>query len=128
MQKFTFSMSLAFRSLTLRMAEKWSTLHGWSLKESVDKYLENTRRWPFFGCKLFQAQVCDPFSLEQALTRWEITTISVFQRTPIIIISVCGQMKNRSQSSQRGSQKLRNYRADDEMCGLQIHLPPFLSS
>ncbi|KAJ7357469.1 Pleckstrin y domain-containing H member 2 [Desmophyllum pertusum] len=44
------------RSLTLRMAEKWSTLHGWSLKECVDKYLENARRWPFFGCKLFQAQ------------------------------------------------------------------------
>ncbi|XP_022810522.1 pleckstrin homology domain-containing family H member 2-like isoform X3 [Stylophora pistillata] len=44
------------RALTLRMAEKWSTLHGWSVKECVDKYLENARRWPFFGCKLFQAQ------------------------------------------------------------------------
>ena len=44
-------------SLTLRMAEKWSTLHGWSVKECVDKYLENARRWPFFGCRLFQAQV-----------------------------------------------------------------------
>ncbi|XP_068729703.1 pleckstrin homology domain-containing family H member 1-like isoform X1 [Montipora capricornis] len=43
-------------SLTLRMAEKWSTLHGWSQKECVDKYLDNARRWPFFGCKLFQAQ------------------------------------------------------------------------
>ena len=48
-----------FRALTLRMAEKWSTLHGWSVKECVDKYLENARRWPFFGCKLFQAQVWD---------------------------------------------------------------------
>ena len=45
------------RSLTLRMAEKWSTLHGWNQKECVDRYLENARRWPFFGCKLFQAQV-----------------------------------------------------------------------
>ena len=44
-------------SLTLRMAEKWSTLHGWSVKECVDKYLENARRWPFIGCRLFQAQV-----------------------------------------------------------------------
>ena len=39
------------------MAEKWSTLHGWSQKECVDKYLENARRWPFFGSKLFEAQV-----------------------------------------------------------------------
>ena len=46
-----------FRSLTLRMAEKWSTLHGWNQRECVDRYLENARRWPFFGCKLFQAQV-----------------------------------------------------------------------
>ncbi|KAK2561061.1 Pleckstrin homology domain-containing family H member 2 [Acropora cervicornis] len=44
------------RSRTLRMAEKWSTLHGWSQKECVDKYLENARRWPFFGSKLFEAQ------------------------------------------------------------------------
>ncbi|CAH3122183.1 unnamed protein product [Porites lobata] len=44
------------RSLTLRMAEKWSTLHGWNQRECVDRYLENARRWPFFGCKLFQAQ------------------------------------------------------------------------
>ena len=45
------------RSLTLRMAEKWSRLHGWNVKECVDKYLENARKWPFFGCKLFRAEV-----------------------------------------------------------------------
>lgn len=52
----TLSLSIS-SSLTLRMAEKWSTLHGWSIKECVDKYLENARRWPFFGCRLFEAQV-----------------------------------------------------------------------
>lgn len=46
------------RSLTLRMAEKWSTFHGWNVQECVDKYMENARRWPFFGSKLFKAQVC----------------------------------------------------------------------
>ncbi|XP_031572263.1 pleckstrin homology domain-containing family H member 1-like isoform X2 [Actinia tenebrosa] len=44
------------RSLTLKMAEKWSTFHGWNDQECVDKYLENARRWPFFGSKLFKAQ------------------------------------------------------------------------
>ncbi|EDO43015.1 predicted protein, partial [Nematostella vectensis] len=44
------------RSLTLKMAEKWSTFHGWSVRECVDKYLENARRWPFLGCKLFKAK------------------------------------------------------------------------
>ncbi|XP_020901839.1 pleckstrin homology domain-containing family H member 1 isoform X2 [Exaiptasia diaphana] len=44
------------RSLTLKMAEKWSTYHGWSVRESVDKYMENAKRWPFFGSKLFKAK------------------------------------------------------------------------
>ncbi|XP_048586759.1 pleckstrin homology domain-containing family H member 1 isoform X2 [Nematostella vectensis] len=50
------------RSLTLKMAEKWSTFHGWSVRECVDKYLENARRWPFLGCKLFKAKQRDTAS------------------------------------------------------------------
>lgn len=64
----TATFSTPFRALTLRMAEKWSTLHGWSVKECVDKYLENARRWPFFGCRLFQAQVWDANLFEARFT------------------------------------------------------------
>lgn len=66
-------------SLTLRMAEKWSTLHGWSVKECVDKYLENARRWPFFGCRLFQAQVWDYYD----------TGVSVTNKSSVRLVWVC---------------------------------------
>ena len=49
------------------MAEKWSMLHGWNVKECVDKYLENARKWPFFGCKVFRAEVSSVYVLSNNL-------------------------------------------------------------
>ena len=70
------------------MAEKWSTLHGWNQKECVDRYLENARRWPFFGCKLFQAQVWEKKPPYGCKVKAGFHLIAAIKRIPVLFLPV----------------------------------------
>jgi len=46
-----------YRHLQTGLQEKWMSLKGRSLVDCVRIYLTCTRKWPYFGCSLFQAKV-----------------------------------------------------------------------
>uniref|UniRef100_A0A8C7RUL4 Pleckstrin homology, MyTH4 and FERM domain containing H2 n=1 Tax=Oncorhynchus mykiss TaxID=8022 RepID=A0A8C7RUL4_ONCMY len=46
------------RQLRQRLSTRWASLRGRSSSECVRIYLTVARKWPFFGAKLFEAEVC----------------------------------------------------------------------
>lgn len=52
-----FSPSAHTRHLADMLTTKWATLQGCSPPECIRIYLTVARKWPFFGAKLFAAQV-----------------------------------------------------------------------
>lgn len=45
------------RHLQTGLQEKWMSLKGRNVVDCVRIYLTCTRKWPYFGCTLFQAKV-----------------------------------------------------------------------
>lgn len=45
------------RQLSERISARWASLRGRSTSECVRIYLTVARKWPFFGAKLFEAEV-----------------------------------------------------------------------
>lgn len=45
------------RHLQAGLQEKWMSLKGRNVVDCVRIYLTCTRKWPYFGCTLFQAKV-----------------------------------------------------------------------
>lgn len=52
-----FSPSIQSRHLVDQLTTKWAALQGCSPPECIRIYLTVARKWPFFGAKLFAAQV-----------------------------------------------------------------------
>ena len=52
-----FSLSIPSRHLVDQLTTKWAALQGCSSPECIRIYLTVARKWPFFGAKLFAAQV-----------------------------------------------------------------------
>lgn len=48
---------LHLRQLLQRLSTRWASLRGRSASECVRIYLTVARKWPFFGAKLFEAEV-----------------------------------------------------------------------
>lgn len=48
---------LTHRQLLQRLSARWASLRGRSSSECVRIYLTVARKWPFFGAKLFEAEV-----------------------------------------------------------------------
>lgn len=51
------SPSIQTRHLADLLTTKWTALQGCSAPECIRIYLTVARKWPFFGAKLFAAQV-----------------------------------------------------------------------
>ncbi len=51
------------RQLLQRLSARWASLRGRSSAECVRIYLTVARKWPFFGAKLFEAEVSELLSL-----------------------------------------------------------------
>lgn len=45
------------RQLSERISARWASLRGRCTSECVRIYLTVARKWPFFGAKLFEAEV-----------------------------------------------------------------------
>lgn len=54
---FLFVHFASFRHLLQRLSARWASLRGRSPIECVRIYLTVARKWPFFGAKLFEAEV-----------------------------------------------------------------------
>lgn len=54
---YHFSPSVQTRHLADQLTTKWAALQGCSTPECIRIYLTVARKWPFFGAKLFAAQV-----------------------------------------------------------------------
>lgn len=54
---FFFCAFSSFRHLLQRLSARWASLRGRSSAECVRIYLTVARKWPFFGAKLFEAEV-----------------------------------------------------------------------
>lgn len=52
-----FSPSVQIRHLADQLTTKWAALQGCSSPECIRIFLTVARKWPFFGAKLFAAQV-----------------------------------------------------------------------
>ncbi|KAJ8014229.1 hypothetical protein DPEC_G00038080 [Dallia pectoralis] len=48
------------RQLRQRLSTRWASLRGRSSSECIRIYLTVARKWPFFGAKLYEAEVCVP--------------------------------------------------------------------
>lgn len=53
----TFPSPYLTRQLSERIATRWASLRGRCTSECVRIYLTVARKWPFFGAKLFEAEV-----------------------------------------------------------------------
>ena len=49
--------TVPLRQLLQRLSARWASLRGRSSSECVRIYLTVARKWPFFGAKLFEAEV-----------------------------------------------------------------------
>lgn len=52
----------SLRQLLQRLSARWASLRGRSSPECVRIYLTVARKWPFFGAKLFEAEVSTAIS------------------------------------------------------------------
>lgn len=56
-QKWDQTALPAFSQLLRRLSGRWASLRGRSSSECVRIYVTVARKWPFFGAKLFEAEV-----------------------------------------------------------------------
>ncbi|KAG7302261.1 hypothetical protein JYU34_013756, partial [Plutella xylostella] len=84
-----------------KLRAKWAALKGRSAADCVRIYLNCTRKWPFFGASLFQAQIKQPdFSMawlavsEEAVTVLELSSMAVIAKYLLKNITVFGGVQD----------------------------------
>lgn len=72
---FSFCAFSPFRHLLQRLSARWASLRGRSSAECVRIYLTVARKWPFFGAKLFEAEVNTPRNLRENNNDWHRVSV-----------------------------------------------------
>lgn len=71
----------ALRQLLQSLSTRWASLRGRTSSECVRTYLTVARKWPFFGAKLFEAEV------RGRSRRWSVFT--PFSASYCCYLSIC---------------------------------------
>lgn len=81
-----FSPSVQIRHLADQLTTKWAALQGCSPPECIRIFLTVARKWPFFGAKLFAAQVnAGGFQWKEWLPRPQECPVSWSYRAPLAV-------------------------------------------
>lgn len=81
-----FSPSIQIRHLADQLTTKWAALQGCSPPECIRIFLTVARKWPFFGAKLFAAQVnAGGFQWKEWLPRPQECPVSWSYRAPLAV-------------------------------------------